>query len=102
MNKYTKLAYNYFADNSDARKEVIHFLRKNGTTKDIAKRLADHLNELSQMELLAVFTETKVSVVEAVDLEEVAFMLLIDDVPADAVATESIPEYSSDFDSNKQ
>lgn len=102
MNKYTERAYRFFSTDVEAKEALKNFLNDSHLTDRIANNLEEYSEQLSHMELLGIFRAVKVSVVEAVDWKEVAYLVLADEWNVPPTGGASIPEWSDDFDSNEQ
>jgi hypothetical protein len=101
MNKLTLTAYDFFTRDKDARKEIDETLKSGCTQGELHLVIEKHMKSMNDFEAMAVFHRTHVPVVEAIDYQEIAYMLVMD---RDNIHMEnvSIPEWDEDFDTNIQ
>ncbi len=102
MNQYTDRAYRFFHQDKEAKEAMQKMIAESALSDRLANNLAEYVEQLSHMELLAIFRAVTIKVTEAVDWKEIAYMLLADELNVWPTAGESIPEWADNFDSNDQ
>ena len=78
MNKITEKALDFFYHDEDAAKALNEMLESGKPCSVIANQLEEYMNQLNRFELMGIYHQLQVHVIEATDWNELANRVLCD------------------------